>query len=105
MTLAGYIKTITPSTGDAWLVNATQVDGTKTMQVVYTLYTDSHAIYYGQQREGHQARDRPSPGPDERRRLRSAPQGGRRRGGQQPQNPLTHIIMAQKAIMKSYQIK
>ncbi|MEK8106428.1 hypothetical protein NKG94_16620 [Micromonospora sp. M12] len=36
-----------PSTGDAWLVKATQVHGTKTMQVVYTLYTDGHAIYTG----------------------------------------------------------
>ncbi|MEU1644928.1 hypothetical protein [Micromonospora zamorensis] len=47
MTLAGSIKTVTPSTGDAWLVKATQVHGTKTMQVVYTLYTDDHAIYTG----------------------------------------------------------
>jgi len=47
MTLAGSIKTSTPSTGDAWLVKATQVHGTKTMQVVYTLYTDGHAIYTG----------------------------------------------------------
>ncbi|WP_030443608.1 hypothetical protein [Actinoplanes subtropicus] len=47
MTLAGSIKTITPATGDAWLVKATQVNGTKTMQVVYTLYTDGHAIYTG----------------------------------------------------------
>ncbi|MCG5465474.1 hypothetical protein MED01_003756 [Micromonospora sp. MED01] len=47
MTLAGSIKTVTPSTGDAWLVKATQVHGTKTMQVVYTLYTDGHAIYTG----------------------------------------------------------
>jgi hypothetical protein len=47
MTLAGSIRTSTPSTGDAWLVKATQVNGTKTMQVVYTLYTDGHAIYTG----------------------------------------------------------
>ncbi|GIF11394.1 hypothetical protein Ate01nite_14260 [Actinoplanes teichomyceticus] len=47
MTLAGSIKTVTPSAGDAWLVKATQVDGKKTMQVVYTLYTDDHAIYTG----------------------------------------------------------
>ncbi|MEU8157148.1 hypothetical protein AB0B94_26105 [Micromonospora sp. NPDC048986] len=47
MTLAGSITTVTPSTGDAWLVKATQVHGTKTMQVVYTLYTDGHAIYTG----------------------------------------------------------
>jgi negative regulator of sigma E activity len=47
MALAGSIKTVTPSAGDAWLVKATQVHGTKTMQVVYTLYTDGHAIYTG----------------------------------------------------------
>ncbi|MCX5121966.1 hypothetical protein OG992_32905 [Micromonospora sp. NBC_00362] len=47
MTLAGSIKTVTPSAGDAWLVKATQVHGSKTMQVVYTLYTDGHAIYTG----------------------------------------------------------
>ncbi|MCF0091220.1 hypothetical protein [Micromonospora sp. MH99] len=47
MILAGSIKTVTPSEGDAWLVKATQVNGTKTMQVVYTLYTDGHAIYTG----------------------------------------------------------
>jgi hypothetical protein len=47
MTLAGSITTVTPSAGDAWLVKATQVHGTKTMQVVYTLYTDGHAIYTG----------------------------------------------------------
>jgi hypothetical protein len=47
MTLAGSIKTATPGAGDAWLVKATQVHGTKTMQVVYTLYTDDHAIYTG----------------------------------------------------------
>lgn len=47
MTLAGSIKTTTPSAGDAWLVKATQVHGTQTMQVVYTLYTDGHAIYTG----------------------------------------------------------
>jgi hypothetical protein len=45
MTLAGSIKTATPPAGDGWLVKATQVHGTKTMQVVYTLYTDGHAIY------------------------------------------------------------
>ncbi|MEU5963361.1 hypothetical protein ABZ777_19310 [Micromonospora parva] len=47
MTLAGSIKTVTPTAGDAWLVKATQVHGSKTMQVVYTLYTDGHAIYTG----------------------------------------------------------
>ena len=47
LTLAGYIKTTAPSTGDAWLVKATQVHGSKTMQVVYTLYTDGRAIYTG----------------------------------------------------------
>ena len=47
MTLAGSIKTLTPSTGDAWLVKATQTNGAKTMQVVYTLYTDGRAIYTG----------------------------------------------------------
>ncbi|KUL34504.1 hypothetical protein [Actinoplanes awajinensis] len=47
MTLAGSIKTLTSSEGDAWLVKATQVNGKKTMQVVYTLYTDGHAIYTG----------------------------------------------------------
>jgi hypothetical protein len=47
MTLAGSIKTLTPSGGDAWLVKATQVNGKKTMQVVYTLYTDDHAIFTG----------------------------------------------------------
>jgi hypothetical protein len=47
LTLAGYIKTTAPSEGDAWLVKATQVQGTKTMQVVYTLYTDGRAIYTG----------------------------------------------------------
>ncbi|MEU8210361.1 hypothetical protein AB0B85_14310 [Micromonospora sp. NPDC049044] len=47
MTLAGSITTVAPSGGDAWLVKATQVNGTKTMQVVYTLYTDDHAIYTG----------------------------------------------------------
>ncbi|WP_262286771.1 hypothetical protein [Micromonospora sp. MA102] len=47
MTLAGSIKTATPSAGDAWLVKATQVHGTKTMQVVYTLYTDGRSIYTG----------------------------------------------------------
>jgi hypothetical protein len=52
MTLAGSIKTATPSAGDAWLVKATQVHGTKTMQVVYTLYTDGHAIYTGDSVKG-----------------------------------------------------
>jgi hypothetical protein len=47
LTLAGYIKTNAPSTGDAWLVISTQVNGTKTMQVNYTLYTDSYKIYSG----------------------------------------------------------
>jgi len=47
MVLAGSIKTATPPAGDAWLVKAVQVQGTKTMQVVYTLYTDGHAIYTG----------------------------------------------------------
>jgi hypothetical protein len=47
LTLAGYIKTNAPSTGDAWLVISTQVQGTKTMQVNYTLYTDSYKIYSG----------------------------------------------------------
>ena len=47
MTLAGSIRTATPPEGDAWLVQATQVHGTKTMQVVYTLYTDGRAIYTG----------------------------------------------------------
>jgi hypothetical protein len=45
--LAAYIKANAQSTGDAWLVISTQVDGTKTMQVLYTLYTDSGAIYSG----------------------------------------------------------
>src|SRR4051794_8921071 len=45
--LAGNIKTMTPSTGDAWLVKATQVDGTTIKQVVYTLYTDGREIYTG----------------------------------------------------------
>ena len=52
MTLAGSIKTATPSAGDAWLVKATQVNGTKVMQVVYTLYTDGHAIYTGDSVKG-----------------------------------------------------
>ncbi|HEX5200882.1 MAG TPA: hypothetical protein VFW27_13200 [Actinoplanes sp.] len=47
LTLAGSITTLTPTSGDAWLVKATQAHGTKTMQVVYTLYTDGHAIYTG----------------------------------------------------------
>jgi hypothetical protein len=47
VTLAAHIKANTQSTGDAWLVISTQVDGTKTMQVLYTLYTDSGAIYSG----------------------------------------------------------
>jgi hypothetical protein len=45
--LAAYIKANSHSTGDAWLVISTQVHGTKTMQVLYTLYTDSGAIYSG----------------------------------------------------------
>ncbi|MFB9445410.1 hypothetical protein Dvina_18880 [Dactylosporangium vinaceum] len=45
--LAGNIKTMTASTGNAWLVKATQVNGTTTKQVVYTLYTDGHEIYTG----------------------------------------------------------
>jgi hypothetical protein len=45
--LAAYIKTNAQSTGDAWLVISTQVHGTKTMQVLYTLYTDCRAIYSG----------------------------------------------------------
>ena len=47
VTLAAQIKADTQSTGDAWLVISTQVDGTKTMQVLYALYTDSGAIYSG----------------------------------------------------------
>ncbi|GAA1594432.1 hypothetical protein GCM10009828_019510 [Actinoplanes couchii] len=47
MTLAGSIKTVAFTEGDAWLVKATQVHGTRTMQVLYTLYTDGHAIYSG----------------------------------------------------------
>jgi hypothetical protein len=47
VTLAAQIKVDAQSTGDAWLVISTQVDGTKTMQVLYTLYTDSGAIYSG----------------------------------------------------------
>lgn len=46
-TLAASLKESTPSSGDAWLVVSTQVNGTKTMQVLYTLYTDSGAIYSG----------------------------------------------------------
>ncbi len=42
----------TQATGDAWLVISTQVDGTKTMQVLYTLYTDSGAIYSGNSLDG-----------------------------------------------------
>jgi len=47
MSLAGSIVTSTSPKGDAWLEKATQVEGTKTMQVVYTLYTDGHEIYSG----------------------------------------------------------
>ena len=47
VTLAAHIKANAQSTGDAWLVISTQVDGTKTMQVLYTLYTDGGAIYSG----------------------------------------------------------
>ena len=47
LTLAAYIKTNNPSTGDAWLVTSTQFDGTTTRQAVYALYTDSHKIYLG----------------------------------------------------------
>lgn len=46
-TLAASLKENTPSSGDAWLVVSTTVDGTKTMQALYTLYTDSGAIYSG----------------------------------------------------------
>jgi hypothetical protein len=52
LTLAGYIRTNAPSTGDAWLVVSTQVNGTKTMQVNYTLYTDSYKIYSGDSVKG-----------------------------------------------------
>jgi hypothetical protein len=45
--LAAYIKASAQSRGDAWLVISTQVSGTKTMQVLYALYTDSSAIYTG----------------------------------------------------------
>jgi hypothetical protein len=47
VTLAAHIKANARSTGDGWLVISTQVHGTKTMQVLYTLYTDSGAIYSG----------------------------------------------------------
>ena len=47
MTLAAQIKVNAQSTGDGWLVISTQVDGTRTMQVIYALYTDSGAIYTG----------------------------------------------------------
>lgn len=47
LTLAANLQTMTSPTGDAWLVKATQVHGTKTMQVVYTLYTDGRQIYTG----------------------------------------------------------
>jgi hypothetical protein len=47
VTLAAQIKVDTQSTGDAWLVISTQVDGPKTRQVLYALYTDSGAIYSG----------------------------------------------------------
>ncbi|HWS32574.1 MAG TPA: hypothetical protein VN408_07505 [Actinoplanes sp.] len=43
MLLAGSIKTLTQSEGDAWLVTATKSQG----EVVVTLYTDDHAIYSG----------------------------------------------------------
>lgn len=45
--LAASVKADVPSAGDAWLVISTQVNGTKTMQVLYTLYTDSGGIYSG----------------------------------------------------------
>jgi hypothetical protein len=47
VTLAARIKANAQSTGDAWMVISTQVNGTKTMQVLYALYTDSGAIYSG----------------------------------------------------------
>jgi hypothetical protein len=47
VSLAAYIKASARPAGDAWLVISTQVNGTKTMQVLYTLYTDSGAIYEG----------------------------------------------------------
>ncbi len=47
VSLAAYIKASTRPAGDAWLVTSTQVNGTKVMQVVDTLYTDSGAIYSG----------------------------------------------------------
>ncbi len=47
VTLAAQIKADAQPTGDAWLVISTQVDGTRTMQVLYTLYTDGGAIYSG----------------------------------------------------------
>jgi hypothetical protein len=47
VTLAARIKATAQPPGDAWLVISTQVDGTKTMQVLYALYTDSGAIYSG----------------------------------------------------------
>ena len=47
VTLAARIKADTQPTGDGWLVISTQVDGAKTMQVLYALYTDSGAIYTG----------------------------------------------------------
>jgi hypothetical protein len=47
VTLAAQIKANAQATGDGWLVISTQVDGTKTMQVLYALYTDSGAIYSG----------------------------------------------------------
>jgi hypothetical protein len=47
VSLAASIKVSAQPAGDAWLVISTQVDGTKIMQVVYTLYTDSGAIYSG----------------------------------------------------------
>jgi hypothetical protein len=47
MTLAANIKANTQSTGDAWLVVSTSVVGAKVKQVLYTLYTDSGAMYSG----------------------------------------------------------
>src|SRR5581483_7425303 len=47
VTLAAYLKANPESTGDGWLVISTQVHGTKTMQVLYSLYTDRGEIYSG----------------------------------------------------------
>lgn len=47
VSLAAYIKANAQSTGNAWLVISTTVDGAKTMPVLYSLYTDSGAIYSG----------------------------------------------------------